>query len=234
LPVVFAIDRGGIVGDDGKTHQGTFDISYLTLIPNLVVAAPKDENELQHLLYTAVKSGQPMAVRYPRSVGLGVKLDTILCEIPVGEGEIVRYGDDVAIIALGATVAPALEAASELAAKGIDATVVNARFAKPLDKALIVGLAGRIKRLVTVEENVLNGGFGSSVLKLIQESGISDVQVKCLGITDEFVEHGTQTILRSKYGLDARGIAEQVLTLFPDCDSGPSLEAKGKVKAAQL
>ena len=104
LPVVFAIDRGGIVGDDGKTHQGTFDISYLTLIPNLVVAAPKDENELQHLLYTAVKSGRPMAVRYPRSPGLGVPLDTILHEIPIGKGEILRYGDDVAILALGASV----------------------------------------------------------------------------------------------------------------------------------
>ena len=231
LPVVFAIDRGGIVGDDGKTHQGTFDISYLTLIPNLVVAAPKDENELQHLLYTAVKSGQPMAVRYPRSAGLGVKLDTVLSEIPIGEGEIVRYGEDVAIIALGATVDPALEAANELASKGIDAAVVNARFAKPLDTALITGLVGRIKRVVTVEENALNGGFGSSVLKLIQESGIGDVQVKCLGIPDEFVEHGTQAILRSKYSLDAKGIASQVLTLFPDHDSGSSVKVKGKVKA---
>ena len=115
LPVVFAIDRGGIVGDDGKTHQGTFDISYLTLIPHLVVAAPKDENELQHLLYTAVKSGRPMAVRYPRSAGLGVPLDTVLHEIPIGKGEVVRYGEDVAILALGASVAPSLEAADELA-----------------------------------------------------------------------------------------------------------------------
>ena len=215
LPVVFAIDRGGIVGDDGKTHQGTFDLSYLTLIPDLIVAAPKDENELQHLLYTAVKSGSPMAVRYPRSAGLGVKLDTVLHEIPIGEGEVVRYGEDVVILALGAMVAPALEAAGELASKGIEATVVNARFAKPLDKSLIIDLASRIKRMVTIEENVLSGGFGSSVLKLLQECGQCDVQVKNMGIPDEFVEHGTQAILRSKYGLDTEGIVRQVLELSP-------------------
>jgi 1-deoxy-D-xylulose-5-phosphate synthase len=230
LPVVFAIDRGGIVGDDGKTHQGTFDISYLTLIPNLILTAPKDENELQHLLYTAVKSGRPMAVRYPRSPGLGVPLDTKLREIPIGEGEVVRYGEDVALIALGASVAPALEAAGELAKKGVEATVVNARFAKPLDKSLIIDLSGRIKRIVTVEENVLNGGFGSSIIKLLQESGRCDVTVKNIGIPDEFVEHGTQAILRSKYGLDANGIARQVLKLFPDSVSNVPLNVDDKAK----
>jgi len=228
LPVVFAIDRGGIVGDDGKTHQGTFDISYLTLIPNLVVAAPKDENELQHLLYTAVKSGSPMAVRYPRNSGLGVKLDTVLREIPVGEGEVLRYGEDVVILALGATVAPALEAARELASKGIEATVVNARFAKPLDAPLIIKLAGDIKHMVTVEENTLSGGFGSSVLKLLQESGLCDIQVKNMGIPDEFVEHGPQAVLRSKYGLDAEGIVKQVLELFPGRCSASSLKVSGR------
>ncbi|HUT67529.1 MAG TPA: 1-deoxy-D-xylulose-5-phosphate synthase [Dehalococcoidales bacterium] len=232
LPVVFAIDRGGIVGDDGKTHQGTFDISYLTLIPNLVVAAPKDENELQHLLYTAVKSGRPMAVRYPRSAGLGVPLDAELREIPLGEGEVLRYGEDVAILALGSSVAPSLEAASKLAAKGIEATVVNARFAKPLDASLINDLSGRIRRIVTVEENVLNGGFGSSVNKLLQESGRCNVQVKNIGIPDEFVEHGSQAVLRSKYGLDAEGIARQVLKLFPDSFKDLSLGVDGKTKAA--
>ena len=232
LPVVFAIDRGGIVGDDGKTHQGTFDISYLTLIPNLVVAAPKDENELQHLLYTAVKSGRPMAVRYPRSAGLGVPLDAELREIPLGEGEVLRYGEDVAILALGSSVAKSLEAAGKLAAKGIEATVVNARFAKPLDASLINDLSGRIRRIVTVEENVLNGGFGSSVNKLLQESGRCNVQVKNIGIPDEFVEHGSQAVLRSKYGLDAEGIARQVLKLFPDSFKDLSLGVDGKAKAA--
>jgi 1-deoxy-D-xylulose-5-phosphate synthase len=230
LPVVFAIDRGGIVGDDGKTHQGTFDISYLTLVPQMVVAAPKDENELQHLLYTAIKSGRPMAVRYPRSPGLGVPLDTILHEIPIGKGEVVREGGDVALLALGASVAPATEAAGELALRGVEATVVNARFAKPLDKSLIIDLSGRIKRIVTVEENVLAGGFGSSVVKLIQESGRYDVMVRNIGIPDEFVEHGTQATLRSKYSLDAKGIVRQVLELCPGHVPDLPLKVDNKAK----
>jgi 1-deoxy-D-xylulose-5-phosphate synthase len=214
LPVVFAIDRGGIVGEDGKTHQGTFDISYLNLIPNLIVSAPKDENELQHLLFTAVKSKHPMAIRYPRGSGLGVRLDPELHEIPIGKGEILRYGKDIAILAIGAMVAPALEAASELASSGIEATVVNARFAKPLDSELIIDLSKNIKHMVTVEENALSGGFGNSVVSLLQESGVSDIRVKSIGIPDEFVEQGAQAVLRSKYGLDAKGIARQVLELF--------------------
>ena len=232
LPVIFAVDRGGIVGDDGKTHQGTFDISYLTLVPNLVVASPKDENELQHLLYTAVKLGRPMAVRYPRSVGLGVPMDAVLREIPVGTGEFVRYGEDAAILALGASVAPSLEAAKALADKGIDVAVVNARFAKPLDRALITGLAGRIKNIITVEENVLAGGFGSSVDSLLRESGIQDVRLKNIGIPDEFVEHGAQSILRAKYGLDAAGIAMTVAGLFPSTgqDLTPKTINKAKTK----
>jgi len=215
LPVIFAIDRSGIVGEDGKTHQGAFDISYLIFIPNLIVAAPKDENELQHLLYTAVKSKHPMAIRYPRGSGLGVELDPVLHEIPIGKGEIVRHGKDAAILAIGTTVAPAVEAAQELASNGIEATVVNTRFAKPLDSELIIDLAGGIKRLVTVEENALSGGFGNSVVELLQKSGVSDIRVKSIGIPDEFVEQGTQAVLRSKYGLDAKGIAKQVLELFP-------------------
>jgi 1-deoxy-D-xylulose-5-phosphate synthase len=215
LPVTLAIDRSGIVGDDGKTHQGTFDISYLMLIPNLIIAAPKDENELQHLLYTAVKAKHPMAIRYPRGPGVGVELETELHQIPIGKGEILRQGKDVAILAIGTTVAPALEAAQKLAEKGIEATVVNARFAKPLDAELIKGLTGQIKRLVTVEENALSGGFGNSVLDLLQQSGISNIQVKVIGIPDEFVEQGSQAQLRANYSLDAEGIARQALALFP-------------------
>jgi 1-deoxy-D-xylulose-5-phosphate synthase len=214
LPVAFAIDRSGIVGEDGKTHQGTFDLSYLTLIPNLIVSAPKDENELQHLLYTAVRSKHPMAIRYPRGSGLGVELDPELREIPIGKGEILREGKDVTILAIGTVVAPALEAAEELALNGIETTVVNARFAKPLDAELITGLAAGIKRLVTVEENALSGGFGSSVISLLEKSGIPDIEVKSIGIPDEFVEQGSQAILRSGYGLDAKGIAREVLGLF--------------------
>jgi len=232
LPVVFAIDRGGIVGDDGKTHQGTFDISYLTLIPDLIVAAPKDENELQHLLYTAIKAGSPMAVRYPRSAGLGVALDAVLHEIPIGEGEIIRQGEDAVILALGASVVTSLEAADGLAAKGIDAAVVNARFAKPLDMPLITDLTSRIKRMVTVEENVLSGGFGSSVLKMLRESGHSDMQVANIGIPDEFVEHGTQAVLRAKYGLDSEGIQRQVLKLFPENMVDLSLKVRDEAETA--
>jgi len=213
LPVVFAIDRGGIVGDDGK-----------------IVSAPKDENELQHLLYTAVGAGHPMAVRYPRGFGEGVEMDTVLHEIPVGKGEVLRSGDDVAILAIGSVVAPSLAAAEELASQGIQATVVNARFAKPLDAELIIDLASRIRHLVTVEENTLSGGFGSSVAKLLQDTSICDTQVKSIGIPDEFVEQGTQAILRDKYGLDAKGIARQVLALFPDY----ALKAEGKVAATQF
>jgi len=159
LPMVFAIDRGGIVGDDGKTHQGIFDLSYLSLIPNMIVAAPKDENELQHMLYTAVKSGKIMAIRYPRSQGLGVNMDAEFRELPIGKGEILRQGNDIAILAIGSMVAPALEAAEKLALQGVEATVVNARFVKPIDAELIVDLATRIKRIVTVEENTIPGGF---------------------------------------------------------------------------
>ncbi|MDD4859550.1 MAG: 1-deoxy-D-xylulose-5-phosphate synthase [Dehalococcoidales bacterium] len=216
LPVVFAIDRGGIVGDDGKTHQGIFDFSYLSLIPNLIVAAPRDENELQHLLFTAVKSGQPMAVRYPRGCGTGVALDEELREIPLGKGELLKAGSDVTVLAIGATVAPALAAAEELAAAGINAGVVNARFVKPLDIELIVTLAKQTGRIVTVEENTLNGGFGTSVVSLLQKENIAGVQVMTLGIPDEFVEQGTQAILRAKYNLDADGIARQVMTMFPE------------------
>jgi 1-deoxy-D-xylulose-5-phosphate synthase len=233
LPVVFAIDRGGIVGDDGKTHQGTFDISYLTLIPQLVVAAPKDENELQHLLYTAIKLGRPMAVRYPRSPGLGVPLDTEFQEIPIGKSEVLRYGEDVAILALGAPVAPSLEAAAELATQGIKATVVNVRFAKPLDTELINDLAGHIKRIVTVEENVLTGGFGSSVTRLLQESGHNDVVVKIIGVPDEFIEHGTQAMLRSKYSLDAKGIAGKVRELLSESVEVQRIPAKDKTHTAR-
>lgn len=215
LPVVFAIDRGGIVGDDGKTHQGTLDLSYLTLIPNLIVSAPKDEDELQHLLYTAVNSGRPMAIRYPRGAGLGVELETVLHEIPVGKWEVLRDGEDVAILAIGAMVAPALEAARELASKKTVATVVNARFAKPLDTELIIELTGHIKHMVIVEENTLSGGFGSSVIRFLQEAEIYDIRAKNIGIPDEFVEQGAQDVLRARYGLDAEGIAKQVQALLP-------------------
>ncbi len=174
----------------------------------------RDENELQHLLYTAVNSGQAMAIRYPRGSGVGVPLDTILHKIQIGNWEIMREGNDVAILAVGVTVAPALEAAHELAANGIKAAVVNARFIKPLDVELLTSLASCIPRLVTVEENTLSGGFGSSVARLLHDLSAGEILVKNVGIPDEYVEQGTQAAIRTKYGLDAKGIARQVLSMF--------------------
>ena len=215
LHVIFAIDRGGIVGDDGKTHQGIFDLSYLSLIPNLLLSAPKDENELQHLLYTATQTKHPMAIRYPRSCGTGIAMDESFRMIPLGTSEVLKAGNDVAIMAVGASVPYAIKAADELSAKGITPTVINGRFVKPLDSELLLDTARRIKYLITVEENVLSGGFGSSVSSLLQEAGLTDIRVKMIGIPDIYVEHGTPTILREKYGLDSNGIVKETLALLP-------------------
>jgi len=224
LPVIFAIDRGGIVGEDGKTHQGTFDLSYLSFIPNLVLASPKDESELQHLLNTAVRANRPFALRYPRGSGSSVLLSEVWQELPIGKGEVLRGGEDVGILAIGVTVAPALEAAQRLAEKGIECTVVNARFVKPLDSSLILDVARRTKRVVTVEENALWGGFGSVVVDLLDSSHITDLRVERIGLPDEFVEHGSQEVLRAKYNLDADGIAQRVISSFPELI--PSKEEK--------
>jgi 1-deoxy-D-xylulose-5-phosphate synthase len=209
LPVIFALDRSGIVGEDGKTHQGIFDLSYLSLMPNMIVCAPKDENELQDLLYTAINTEHPMAIRYPRSRATGVPLATELHQLPIGKAEIIKQGEDIVIIGIGSTVMPSLEAAEHLALSGIDAMVINARFAKPLDTELILDAANHIKRVVTVEENVLSCGFGAAVLELLEKAEASDVKVKRLGIPDEFVTHGKQDFLRSLYHLDALGIAKE-------------------------
>lgn len=216
LPVVFAIDRAGIVGDDGKTHQGAFDISYLRSIPNMIVSAPKDENEFQHLLYTATCAQQPMAVRYPRGRGEGVSLEPKLQKLPLGQGEVLTDGQDLAILAIGSTVCSAVKAAELLAESGIRCAVANARFAKPLDSKLVLGLASKTKKLLTVEENALSGGFGSAVLELLGTARLADVKVECLGLPDEFVEHGTQDFFRSVFELDAQGIAHRAKSCFPE------------------
>lgn len=216
LPVVLAMDRAGIVGDDGRTHQGVFDFSYLRHIPNITVMAPKDENELQSMLWTALTMDGPVALRYPRGAGVGVPLDPNPQPLPVGKAEILKRGSDLAIVAVGAMVHPALAAAETLASEGIDAAVINARFVKPLDRSLIAGVAKNFKRLVTVEENVLAGGFGSAVLELLEERALNEVVVKCIGLPDEFVEHGDPAILRARYNLDAAGIAKVVRNTFPE------------------
>jgi len=210
LPVTMALDRGGLVGDDGPTHHGTFDLSYLRHLPEMTLMAPKDENELQHMLKTAVYAGRPVALRYPRGAGYGLSLDQELKALEIGRGEILSQGDDLAIVAIGSTVYPALEAAKLLEARGIRATVVNARFVKPLDRDLILGAARRTGCVVTVEENALQGGFGSAVLELLADEGMTGIRMKRIGIPDRFIEQGPQAQLRKDLGLDGAGIAATV------------------------
>lgn len=210
LAMTLAIDRAGLVGDDGPTHHGLFDLSLLRHLPEMVVMAPKDENELQHMIKTAIYAGRPMALRYPRGAGLGVAMDQEPATLEIGLGEILAEGNDLVIVAIGVTVQPALKAAALLKERGIAAGVINARFVKPLDRELILAEARRTGCLVTVEENALQGGFGSAVLELLEEERITHVRLKRLGIPDHFIEHGSQAQLRKDLGLDAEGIAAAV------------------------
>ncbi|NLI82673.1 MAG: 1-deoxy-D-xylulose-5-phosphate synthase, partial [Deltaproteobacteria bacterium] len=227
LPVVFAMDRGGLVGEDGPTHHGAFDFAYLRHIPNMVLMAPKDENELQHMLYTALEHPGPAALRYPRGNGVGVELDPEFERLPIGKGEVLREGDDLLIVAIGVTVQAAMEAAQRLSVKGFQTTVVNARFVKPLDEELILGLVNKIGRVITVEENVLQGGFGSAVLEMCQEAACSPRVFQRLGLPDSFVPHGSQSILRNLCGVDATGIEQAALRLLKVHD-GQFLRAIGQ------
>jgi 1-deoxy-D-xylulose-5-phosphate synthase len=220
LPVAFALDRGGIVGEDGPTHHGLFDFSYLRHIPNLIIMVPKDENEFQHMIKTAMEYPFPVAFRYPRGRGVGVKREMPLQSIDIGKGEVLREGQDILIIAIGTTVYPSLRAAEKLAETGIQATVINSRFLKPLDGNLLCDWAKMTGKILTVEENVLQGGFGSAVLELFQERGLISLQVKRLGIPDLFVEHGPQALLREKYGIDENGIVEGVKKMFEEGQLG--------------
>ena len=217
LPVTLIADRAGIVGEDGKTHHGAFDISYLRCLPNAVVAAPMNENDLQHLIYTAYKHQGPFAIRIARGTATGALLDSELKELPIGKGCVVREGDDVAILALGKSASAALEAAELLADFGIDCSVINPLFVKPLDIKLLLETVSKTKRIVTVEENVLAGGFGSAVLEALAEAGLNDVSVHRIGMPDSFVEHGTADAQRHQLYLDAEGIVQKVLSaFFPD------------------
>ncbi|HEY5649428.1 MAG TPA: 1-deoxy-D-xylulose-5-phosphate synthase, partial [Nitrospiria bacterium] len=214
LPVVLCLDRAGLVGQDGPTHHGVFDIGFLRIIPNLVVMSPKDENELQHMIYTALEHAGPVAVRYPRGEGVGVKLDPELIRLPLGKGEIVKTGSDVAVIGFGYGVDPAISAAEELEREGISVSVANARFAKPVDRDLILNLARETGRLVTVEEGVLAGGFGSAVLEVLEEEGLFNVEVKRIGLPDQFIEHGAVATLREGFGFNVETIVRDVRTMF--------------------
>jgi len=205
--VVFAIDRGGIVGDDGPTHHGLFDLSYLRSLPNMVIMAPKDENELRRMLATAVNHSGPIAVRYPRGIGEGIRFEEEIKPLPIGKGKVLTSGDDILILAIGRTVNEALHAAKTLDGDhGLAATVVNCRYLKPLDANLIGSLAEKIPRIITVEENVRDGGFGSAVLECLNDLGVSGFSMRRLGIPDVFIEHGPQSTLRSKYSIDAPAI----------------------------
>ncbi|MBA3036562.1 MAG: 1-deoxy-D-xylulose-5-phosphate synthase, partial [Desulfobacterium sp.] len=215
LPVIFAIDRAGIVGEDGATHNGLFDLSYLRNLPNMVVMAPKDENELRHMLLTALSHDGPIAFRYPRGTGVGVPLDPDIKPLPIGKGEILKKGKDILILAIGQSVCESLNAYEKLISEnGISATVVNCRFVKPIDAELITSLIREIPRVITVEENVLQGGFGSAVLECLSDKGIYDFKIERLGIQDVFVDHGPQNLLRAKYKIDSNAIVNSAIKLM--------------------
>ena len=220
LPVVFALDRGGLVGSDGATHHGVFDLSYLRMIPNFVVMAPGNESELRDMLYTAVEHDGPIALRYPRGPGTGVKLKKGFEPIPIGKAELLREGSDITLVGIGNMVAACEEAARELSGSGIEAAVINARFVKPLDGDLISHWAKKTGRIVTVEDNSLMCGFGSAVLELFNELDLLEgsrgetgddfqpIEIRRLGLPDHFIEHGTQQQLWEKYGITADAIYE--------------------------
>ncbi len=210
LPVIFALDRAGIVGEDGPTHHGLFDYSYLRHIPNLVIMAPKDEDELRHMLLTATKMNGPVVIRYPRSCGLGISLDQPVRQITIGKAEELASGTDVVLLAVGSMVEPCLAASKQLAVKGIQAGVVNARFIKPIDEEMIRKLSREFRNIITVEENMLAGGFGSAVLEYIHAHNFNWVRVLCLGFPDQFIEQGKRAQLLEKYGLTAEGIVSSV------------------------
>ncbi len=230
LPVVLAIDRAGLVGADGPTHHGAFDLSYLRPVPNWVIMAPKDGSELRNMLHTAVNWGRgPVAIRYPRSA-VPDELKNGPEPIEVGTWEILRKGSHLAILAVGSMVYPALQAASELHLKGISAEVVNARFVKPLDERMLDSIFGRFDKIITVEENALTGGFGSAVLEFAEARSITNVSIKRLGIPDKFIEHGARDRLLADLGLDRDGIIRAVKSMAESI----RVVGKAKIRKASL
>ena len=211
LNVKFCLDRGGIAGGDGPTHHGLLDIAYLRGVPNMILMAPRDEAEMRDMLFTMVEHIGPAAMRYPRGNGIGVALDRDPELLEIGKAELLRDGGEIAIVAYGSMVHPSLQAAENLAKDGIDTTVINARFVKPLDSALLLALARTKRMIVTVEEAYLAGGFGSAVIELLEENGLQDrVRLVRMGIPDRIVTHGDPKLLLAKYGLDADGIYTRV------------------------
>jgi 1-deoxy-D-xylulose-5-phosphate synthase len=220
LPVTIMIDRGGLVAEDGTTHHGAFDYAFLRHVPNMVMMAPKDENELQHMVKTCLTYEGPAAVRYSRGCAWGVPMDPSPSAIPIGQGELLRNGTDLALVAIGVTVLPAMQAAGRLAEEGISAAVINARFVKPLDTFLITRIARRVKGLLTVEEGCRMGGFGSAVLEALSEQDVINLPTRVLGLPDKYVEQGPQDLLRARYGLTAEGIYEEAKGLLATVELG--------------
>lgn len=216
LPVTLALDRGGVVGDDGETHHGVFDISFLRFIPNLTYMAPKDANELQHMLYTATSLPGPAAIRYPRGAGEDVILDEDLVQLEPGTGELLREGTDVLLLPIGNRVYPALRAAKGLAKLGIEAAVINPRFIKPLDSELICQWAEKTGRVITIEDNAEHGGFGSLILELFSAKKLFGIKTRILGHPDSFIEHGTQQILWKNSKLDSPSITSAAMELMKE------------------
>jgi 1-deoxy-D-xylulose-5-phosphate synthase len=212
--VVFAIDRGGIVGEDGPTHHGLFDYAYLRLMPNMVIMAPKDENELARMLVTAINHNGPVAVRYPRGTAQGVKIQDNPLPVEIGRASVLKKGKDILIIAIGQSVNEALKAEKILQARDISATIINARFVKPLDTRLILEHASELKKIVIVEEHVLDGGFGSAIIETLVDNGIQDFKLKRIGIRDRFVEHGPQKVLRHDYEIDKDAVVNAAVNLL--------------------
>lgn len=225
--VVLAIDRAGVVGDDGPTHHGVFDIAYFRLIPNLTIMAPKDENELRQMLYTALSLDGPVAVRYPRSAGQGVVVDELWTKLPVGKGELMRPGQDVTLIGIGPLVNTCYQAALELRHRGVEAGVINLRYVKPIDRELILEQARLTRRVVTVEDHTLEGGMGSAVLEVLSDAGFSDVKVERLGY-EGFVNQGSISQLHQAYGLSVKGILGAVARLGLGPQAAPNLIDPGK------
>ncbi len=225
LPVTFAMDRAGIVGEDGATHQGLFDIAFLRTLPNMVIMAPKDENELRHMLKTSIYHPGPSSIRYPRGSGLGVKIDEEIKEIEVGKGEVIKDGKDLAIIAFGSMVDPSMKAAAMLEEKGFSVAVINARFAKPIDKSLIMKYAKKTGCLITTEEHSVQGGFGSAVLEVLQNFDERiPLKTKCIGVPDVLIEHGATGLIKKDLKLDPEGIFE---TIYAFVNTTVSLKSHG-------
>lgn len=213
LPVIFAIDRGGLVGEDGPTHHGHFDITYLRSLPNMILMAPKDENELRHMVFSALSFNGPVAIRYPRGKGIGIPLDEEYRELPLGKAELLKTGNDILLVGLGSMVYPAIQASAVLEKEGFSTGVVNCRFVKPLDPRL-GEWAAQAGRVLVVEEGIRQGGLGGALLELLNDLRVEGVRLRRVGLPDKFVEQGPQSLLREKYGLDAEGILREARSLL--------------------